>query len=77
VTAGDTVVVSARNLPANQSGIVRILTPSHDLGFFHANRQGQVEQGVMIPRDEAEGDHVVQLCWSGSCHDLTTVHVTR
>jgi len=74
---GDTVVVSARNLPAGQNGVVRALTPARDLGSFHANRQGQVEQGVVIPGDEPAGDHIVQLCWSGSCHDLATVKVTR
>jgi serine/threonine-protein kinase len=77
VQAGTTVVVSAHNLPGNQAGVIRLLTPSRDVGTFRANKQGQVEQGVAIPRDEPAGDHVVQLCWSGSCHDLTTVHVTR
>jgi hypothetical protein len=77
VQAGTTVVVSAHNLPANQAGLVRLLTPSREVGAFKADKQGQVEQGVAIPRDEPAGDHVVQLCWSGSCHDLATVHVTR
>jgi hypothetical protein len=77
VQAGDTVVVNAQNLPPNQAGVVRILTPSRELGPFHADRQGEVQQGMRIPPDEPAGDHLVQLCWSGACHDLTTVHVTR
>jgi eukaryotic-like serine/threonine-protein kinase len=77
VQAGSTVVVSAHNLPANQAGLIRLLTPGRDVGTFRADKQGEVEQGIAIPRDEPAGDHVVQLCWSGSCHDLTTVHVTR
>ena len=78
VQAGQTVVVNAQNLPPGQPGIVRLLTPIRDLGSFRSNAQGEVEQGVLVPRDEPAGDHLVQLCWSGGgCHDLTTVHVTR
>jgi hypothetical protein len=77
VQAGDVVVVSAHNLPANQSGLIRLLTPNRDLGAFQANRKGDIEQGVMIPRDEPPGDHVVQVCWSAGCHDIATVHVAR
>jgi hypothetical protein len=75
VRPGETVVVSARGLPANQAGVLRLTTPDRDLAVFRAGPKGEVHQAVLIPAGEATGDHLVQLCWAGSCHDLATLHV--
>src|SRR4029077_13690043 len=30
---------------------------------------------VTVPRNTDPGDHLVKLCWSGSCHAQTTLHI--
>jgi serine/threonine-protein kinase len=77
VRPGQTVVVSAQGLPANQSGVIRFASPVRDLSQFHADAQGEVSQDVRVPVDTGTGERQVQLCWSGKCHDLVQVTVTR
>jgi hypothetical protein len=77
VRAGDSTVVSAQGLPANQAGLVRFSSPVRDLSPFRADAGGRISQDVRVPADTSAGDHLLQLCWSGRCHDLVWLTVTR
>jgi serine/threonine-protein kinase len=71
VIAGDSVLVTASNLPANQSG--EIVLHSEVQQFpFRADSNGNVHLYVTVPRDAGIGGHTVQVCWAASCR-LTAV----
>jgi hypothetical protein len=74
VRAGDTVVVNARHLPANQIGEVQLLSVLHTFAF-HANATGDVSLPILIPKTVGAGDHTVRLCWGSSCRLSKTLHV--
>lgn len=74
VAAGDSVVVSASNVPANQVGEIQLWSVVHTFSF-RADAKGQVKTTVTVPRDIGAGDHQVKICWSGSCHAEATLHV--
>jgi serine/threonine protein kinase len=75
VPAGGVVTVSASHLPANQSGDMQLLSIAHSFPFT-ADFNGNVSVDVTVPPDSAIGDHTISVCWSGSCHAQTTLHVT-
>jgi len=67
VVAGDTVLVTAKHLPANQTGEIRL--HSDVVRFpFRADRSGAVSGEILIPFDSSAGDHLVELCWASTCH---------
>ena len=74
VALGDSVVVSASNVPANQAGEIQLWSALHTYSF-RANANGQVKVTLTVPRDIGAGDHQVKICWSGSCHAEATLHV--
>jgi serine/threonine-protein kinase len=74
VTAGDTVVVNASRLPANQSGEIELLSTLHTFPF-HAGPNGNVSIPITVPRNIGAGDHTVKICWSSSCRAYATLHV--
>ncbi len=74
VRAGDTVVVNASHLPANQIGEIQLLSVVHTFPF-HANSSGNVSVPIVVPRTIGAGDHTVRLCWSSSCRASKTLHV--
>jgi eukaryotic-like serine/threonine-protein kinase len=76
VRAGDTVVVNARHLPANQIGEVQLLSVLHTFAF-HANASGDVSLPILVPKTIGAGDHTVRLCWASSCRLSKTLHVTE
>jgi len=74
VVAGDTVVVTARHLPNNQTGEIRL--HSELVRFpFSADRSGGVSGEILIPFDSTAGDHLVELCWASRCHISAILHV--
>jgi hypothetical protein len=77
VRAGDTMIVSAQGLPPNQAGQLRFATPVRELSPFRADAGGRISQDVRVPADIGAGDHLLQVCWSGKCHDLVWITVTR
>jgi serine/threonine-protein kinase len=74
VRAGDTVVVNASHLPANQNGEIQLLSTVHTFPF-HANPSGDVSMPILVPRNIGAGDHTVKLCWNASCRASVTLHV--
>jgi serine/threonine-protein kinase len=74
VRAGDTVVVNASHLPANQNGEIQLLSTVHTFPF-HANSSGDVSMAILVPRNIGAGDHTVNLCWNASCRLSATLHV--
>ncbi len=74
VTAGDTVVVNASHLPANQSGEIQLLSTLHTFPF-HAGPNGNVSVPILVPRNIGAGDHTVKICWGSSCRASATLHV--
>jgi eukaryotic-like serine/threonine-protein kinase len=74
VTAGDTVVVNATHLPANESGEIQLFSTLHTFPF-HANHNGDVSLPIIVPRNIGAGDHTVKICWASQCRNSVTLHV--
>jgi len=74
VVAGDTVVVSANHVPANQAGEIQLFSQPHTFGF-KADGSGHVAVDILVPRDIGAGDHLVKVCWNGTCHAQQTLTV--
>jgi hypothetical protein len=74
VAAGDSLLVTASHLPANQNGEIR-LHSTPQIFAFHADSQGNVRQSIAVPKDEGVGDHTIQVCWSSACHITAILHV--
>jgi serine/threonine protein kinase len=74
VIAGDSVLVTASNLPANQSGEIRLHSEVR-VFTFRADSYGNVRQDITVPRDAGIGGHTIQVCWASSCHLTGTVQV--
>jgi hypothetical protein len=74
VVAGDTVLVTAKHLPNNQAGEIRL--HSELVRFpFRADRSGAVSGEILIPFDSSAGDHLLELCWAARCHVSAILHV--
>ena len=71
VFAGDSVLVTAGDLPANQRGEVRLHSELKQFPF-QADSNGNLRLYITVPRDAGIGGHTVQVCWASSCH-LTAV----
>ena len=76
VTAGDTVVVTARGLPANQNGEIELLSILRTFPF-HASATGNVSVPIAIPLNIGAGDHTVKICWAAQCRASATLHVVE
>jgi serine/threonine-protein kinase len=74
VQAGDTLVVSASNLPARQGGVIQLLSVLHEVPF-QADSKGEVVAYLTVPPDTFPGTHTVQICWSSACHASTRLEV--
>ena len=74
VTAGDTVVVNATNVPANQTGEIQLRSTLH-IFPFHADSNGHVSVPIQVPRNIGAGDHAVTICWASRCRNSVTLHV--
>ena len=76
IAPGEDVVITATRLPANVNGQIELYSTLHTFPF-HADGGGNVSMGITIPRDIGFGDHLVKLCYNGSCHAQQTLHVLR
>jgi serine/threonine protein kinase len=74
VSPGEDVVVSATHVPANQSGEIQLWSVPHTFPF-RANASGQVSADITLPLNVGIGDHIVKICWNGTCHKQVTLHV--
>lgn len=76
VAPGEDVVVTASRLPANVNGEIQMYSVLHTFPF-RATAAGDVSLDITIPRDIGFGDHLVKLCYNGSCHAQATLHVIQ
>ena len=74
VVAGESVAVSANNVPANQVGEIQLWSALRTFSF-RASASGQVGVTITVPRDIGFGDHLVKICWNSTCHAQQTLHV--
>jgi hypothetical protein len=74
VAAGDTVLVTATHVPANQDGEIRLHSPVY-IFPFGADSSGNVNTQITIPQTSGVGDHIVEICWASSCHASAILHV--
>ncbi len=74
VTAGDSVIVRATNVPANQSGEIQLHSAVH-IFAFQADSNGHVSLPIVVPRNIGGGDHTVTICWASRCRNSVTLHV--
>ena len=74
VTAGDILVVSATNVPANQNGEIQLHSTVH-IFTFRADSNGHVSVPLVVPRNIGAGDHTVTICWASRCRNSVTLHV--
>ncbi|MHB8589040.1 MAG: serine/threonine-protein kinase [Candidatus Dormibacteraceae bacterium] len=74
VIAGDSVLVTASHLPANQSGEIRLHSTPQTFAF-RADSNGNVSRYIYVSRDEGVGDHTIQVCWNSACRITAILHV--
>ena len=66
--------MTATHVPANQVGEIQLR--SDVLSFpFRADPNGDVSLDMVLPSDVELGDHVVKICWDGSCHKDAALRV--
>lgn len=71
---GENVAVTASHLPANQLGEIQLHSTLHTYAF-RADRSGDLATDITIPLGTGFGDHLVEICWNGTCHVHTTLRV--
>ena len=71
---GDRLVVTANHLPFNQAGEIQLLSGVRAFPF-RADGIGRVRRQIDIPYDIEIGDHIIRVCWDGSCPLSTFLHV--
>ena len=76
VAAGDSLLVTASHLPANQRGEIRLHSTLQTF-TFRADSNGKVSQYITVPPDEGIGDHTIQICWNSACHLTAILHVLK
>jgi serine/threonine-protein kinase len=76
VRAGDSVVVTATHVPANQEGTIQLLSATYDF-HFRSDASGNVSTDITIPQDIDPGDHIVRICWASKCHASTSLRVVQ
>jgi serine/threonine-protein kinase len=76
VRAGESLTVSASHLPANQGGEIQLHSVLQAFPFT-ADTNGNVKVEITVPPDSGVGDHIVQICWNGSCPVETVLQVTN
>ncbi|HET9780276.1 MAG TPA: hypothetical protein VFR33_00720, partial [Candidatus Dormibacteraeota bacterium] len=74
VVAGDTVVVSASHVPPNTVGEIQLWSIERTVAF-RSDSSGNVSVTLDIPRFLDPGDHLIKVCWRGTCHATETIHV--
>src|SRR5579864_1633525 len=74
VVAGDSIVVTASHLPANQAGEIQLWSQRRSFPF-RSGPNGNVTVEISIPRDLEVGEHLVMVCWNGACHSQQRLQV--
>jgi protein kinase-like protein len=74
VSPGDTVVVTASNVPRNQAGNIELHSLLQTYPF-KADGNGNVRGEIFLPNDLELGTHTLRICWSGACHAQAILHV--
>ena len=74
VVPGQSVLVTAAHLPANQLGEIHLLTQLYTFQF-QADASGEVRTQFQVPPDIALGDHHVWLCWNSACQLVQPLRV--
>ncbi len=74
IVAGDSIVVTASHLPPNQAGEVQLWSQRRNFPF-RTGPSGNVQVEISIPRDLEVGEHLVLICWSGTCHSQQRLQV--
>jgi hypothetical protein len=74
VVAGDSILVTASNLPANQNGEIRLHSEVRVFPF-HTDTYGNIRQYIAVPADAGIGGHTIQLCWASVCQLTATLQV--
>ncbi|HEY0831538.1 MAG TPA: serine/threonine-protein kinase [Candidatus Dormibacteraeota bacterium] len=74
VVAGDSILVTASNLPANQTGEIRLHSELQVIPF-RTDSYGNFRQYITVPADTGIGGHTIQLCWASACHLTGTLQV--
>jgi hypothetical protein len=72
--AGSSVVVTASHVPPNQVGEIQLWSVERIVPF-RADGNGNVSITLDIPRYLEPGDHLVKVCWGGTCHADRVLHV--
>src|SRR5579859_3104345 len=75
VSPGASLVITATNAPANQAGEIQISATNTRTFAFQSDANGDVALTITVPRDIGAGDHLVKICWAGSCHAQATLKV--
>jgi serine/threonine-protein kinase len=76
VAPGASLVITASNAPANQTGEIQMTATNTRTFAFQSDSNGDVAVTITVPRDIGTGDHLVKLCWAGSCHAQATLKVS-
>ena len=74
VRPGDTIVATAKHLPANQVGEIQLLSTITTFAF-RSDAFGDVSKRIQVPSDIDPGSHTVRICWNNHCHAQATLHV--
>jgi hypothetical protein len=73
-TFGEHVVVTAKHVPRDQPGEIRLESALHTFPF-RADNTGKVSAELAVPNDIATGEHILRICWTGQCRAQTTLRV--
>jgi serine/threonine-protein kinase len=74
VIPGQSVLVTAAHLPANQLGEIHLQTQLYTFQF-QADAGGNVRTQFQVPLDIALGGHHVWLCWNSACQLVQPMYV--
>jgi hypothetical protein len=77
VRVGDSLVVTATNVPPSQAGAIELHSDPQRIGSFEADEHGSVSAEVVIPQDVTLGNHLVTLCWDDGCHGRAVITILR
>jgi hypothetical protein len=74
VVTGGSFVASATNVPAGQVGEIHLQSQLH-IFPFRAGSDGTVSREIALTGDVEIGNHLVSICWGGTCRAQATLTV--
>src|ERR1051326_3880004 len=75
VSPGDRITVTVSHLPPDQAAEIWIYSNPYVFAF-RTDAIGRATRQIAIPFDIDSGDHLLRICWAGSCQLSATLHVT-